>query len=98
MHLVCTTLQPCSAINLAIYGKRDYSIDWFMLHLTLVYRVIGNFSGPKQQEMVISRGNHLELLRPDEDGKLLTICSTQAFSIIRSIVPFRLAGKCNYKL
>lgn len=54
--------------------------------------IYGNFSGPKQQEIATVRGNHLELLRPDENGKLQTICSSPAFAIIRSIVAFRLAG------
>ena len=55
---------------------------------------IGNFSGSRNQEFVISRGQgYLELLRPDETGKLISVSSTQVFSIIRSLIPFRLAGE-----
>ena len=34
----------------------------------------------------------LELLRPDDNGRLQTICSTEVFGQIRSIVPFRFPG------
>ena len=52
--------------------------------------IYGNFSGPKAQEIVVSRGKVLELLRPDENGKMQTICSTEVFGTIRAILPFRL--------
>eukprot|EP00965_Chrysotila_dentata_P250607 6209553-Pleurochrysis_carterae.AAC.3 len=32
--------------------------------------VYGNFSGPKQQELAVARGKLLELMRPDENGKV----------------------------
>ena len=54
--------------------------------------VYGNFSSPKNQEIVCAKGNSIELLRPDETGKLVSICMTPVFAIIRSILPFRLAG------
>ena len=54
--------------------------------------IAGNFTGPKSQEMVVARGTAIELLRPDDTGKLLSICYTPMFSIVRSILPFRLAG------
>ncbi len=54
--------------------------------------VSGNFSGPKAQELVVSRGKILELLRPDDQGKVQTIVSTEVFGIIRSLTPFRLPG------
>eukprot|EP01038_Epipyxis_sp_PR26KG_P011576 gene11576-15501_t len=54
--------------------------------------VYGNFTGPKQQEIVVAKGNILELLRPDDTGKVISICSTNVFAIIRSILPFRLSG------
>ena len=38
----------------------------------------------------MSRGKVLELLRPDENGKMQTICSTEVFGTIRAIMPFRL--------
>jgi len=55
--------------------------------------VFGNFSGPKQHEIVVARGKYLELLRPDtETGKLQSIVCVDVFGCIRSIIPFRLTG------
>jgi len=54
--------------------------------------IYGNFSGPKQQEIVVAKGNILELLRPDDTGKVISINSTNVFSIIRSLYPFRSTG------
>ena len=54
--------------------------------------VYGNFSGPRAQEICVAKGNMLELLRPDDTGKVCSVCSTPVFAIIRSILPFRLAG------
>jgi splicing factor 3B subunit 3 len=52
----------------------------------------GSFSGPKAQEIVVSKGKILELLRPDSFGKVHSIYSTEVFGVIRSIAPFRLYG------
>lgn len=71
----------------------------FLYNLTLqkptaiVQAIYGNFSGAKAHEIVVARGGVLELLRPDELGKVQTILSVQIFGIIRCIVPFRLTGK-----
>eukprot|EP01039_Chlorochromonas_danica_P013047 gene13047-15046_t len=55
--------------------------------------ICGNFTGTKNQEIAIARGNNLELFGfDDESSKAVFICSTPAFSIIRSICSFRLAG------
>jgi len=54
--------------------------------------VHGNFSAPKAQEIAVSRNKTLELLRPDEAGKVQTICSVEVFGIIRSLAAFRLTG------
>ena len=54
--------------------------------------VYGNFSAPKAQEIVVSRNKVLELLRPDESGKMQTIVSTEVFGVIRSLAAFRLTG------
>ena len=51
--------------------------------------IYGNFSAAKVQEIVVSRGRVLELLRPDETGKVQVIHSTDVFGIIRSLAPFR---------
>lgn len=40
----------------------------------------------------MNKANHLELLRIDEAGKVITICSTPGFCIIRTLTTFRLAG------
>jgi splicing factor 3B subunit 3 len=53
----------------------------------------GNFSGPKEHEIVVARGSFLELLKPDEGGRLQTILSVDTFSIIRSLVTYRLIGQ-----
>jgi hypothetical protein len=34
----------------------------------------------------------LELLRPDDTGRVISICCTPLFCIVRSIQAFRLAG------
>ena len=47
------------------------------------------------QEIVVGRGKILELLRPDDDtGKLLSICSTEIFGVVRTLIAFRLVGAC----
>ena len=53
----------------------------------------GNFTGSKQQELVLARGRSLELLRPDPaSGKLQSVLSADTFGLVRSITPFRLTG------
>lgn len=52
----------------------------------------GNFSAPKAQEIVVSRGKVLELLRPNELGKLVTVWTMDVFGAIRSVAPFRITG------
>lgn len=55
--------------------------------------IYGNFSSPKAQEIVISRGNILELLRPDESsGQLKVVYSQEVFGLIRTLCPFRMTG------
>lgn len=59
----------------------------------IVQAVHGNFSGGKQQEIVVSRGRILEIMKPDPNtGKLHSICNVDVFGLIRSISPFRLTG------
>jgi splicing factor 3B subunit 3 len=52
----------------------------------------GNFSAPKAQELVVARGGVLELLRPNEHGKLVSMCAVDTFGAIRALAPFRLTG------
>lgn len=70
----------------------------FLYNLSLqrpsaIYAAIyGNFSDPKAQEIVVSRGKVLELLRVDTTGKVHVILSVEAFGIIRALSPFRMPG------
>ena len=45
------------------------------------------------QEIVVSRGKTLELLKPDPNtGKVHTLLSAEVFGIVRSLMSFRLTG------
>lgn len=70
-------------------AQRKVPSSSFCMLQTAIY---GSFSGPKTQEIVVSRGSVLELLRPDENGKMQIICSTNVFGVIRALMPFSLAG------
>ncbi|KAH7913267.1 CPSF A subunit region-domain-containing protein [Hygrophoropsis aurantiaca] len=55
--------------------------------------IVGNFSGARQQEIIVSHGTRLELLRPDvQTGKLSTVIASDVFGSIRSLAAFRLTG------
>ncbi|KAA1471787.1 hypothetical protein DENSPDRAFT_837869 [Dentipellis sp. KUC8613] len=55
--------------------------------------IVGNFSGARQQEIIVSHGTRLELLRPDvQTGKISTVIASDAFGSIRSLAAFRLTG------
>lgn len=55
--------------------------------------IVGNFSGVRQQEIIVSRGTRLELLRPDvQTGKITTVITDDVFGSIRSLAAFRLTG------
>ncbi|TQE11087.1 hypothetical protein C1H46_003347 [Malus baccata] len=58
----------------------------------IVCAINGNFSGGKAQEIVVARGKVLDLLRPDENGKIQTLLSVEIFGAIRSLAQFRLTG------
>ena len=55
---------------------------------------LGNFSGTKSQELIVSRGGRLlELIRPDTStGKLHSLASIELFCVIRVLSSFRLTG------
>ncbi|KAJ7186836.1 CPSF A subunit region-domain-containing protein [Mycena filopes] len=56
--------------------------------------VVGNFSGSRDQEILVSHGTALEILRVDpQTGKLRSVSSTSVFASIRSIASVRLLGK-----
>ena len=70
-----------------------------LYHLTLqgatasIGAIVGNFSGVRQQEIVIARGNTLELLRVDaQTAKISVVLSSDAFGSLRSLAAFRLTG------
>ena len=45
------------------------------------------------QEIIVSRGRSLELLKPDPNtGKVHTLLSTELFGVVRSLMSFRLTG------
>lgn len=55
--------------------------------------IVGNFSGARQQEIIVSHGTRLEMLRPDpQTGKITTVIATDVFGSIRSLAAFRLTG------
>ena len=55
--------------------------------------IIGNFSGSKQQEILLARNSTLELIKPDPNtGLLHTLLTHPVFGIVRSLAPFRLTG------
>ena len=59
----------------------------------ITHAVHGAFSGTRQQEIVISRGNVLELLKPDVNtGKVHVAISVEIFGVVRSLMAFRLTG------
>ncbi|KAG0449896.1 hypothetical protein HPP92_027161 [Vanilla planifolia] len=58
----------------------------------IVCAINGNFVGGKAQEIVVARGKSLDLLRPDEAGKIQTLHSVEVFGAIRCLAHFRLTG------
>lgn len=55
--------------------------------------IYGNFSGTKQQEIVVSRGKSVELLRTDPNtGKVFPVLAVEMFGIVRDLMSFRLTG------
>lgn len=55
--------------------------------------IVGNFSGARQQEIIVSRGTRIELLQPDvQTGKVSTVVASDVFGSIRSLAAFRLTG------
>jgi splicing factor 3B subunit 3 len=59
----------------------------------ITHVIHGNFSGPKQQEIIVSRGCVLEVLKPDPStGKIHTLLTCNTFGIIRALHPIRLTG------
>ena len=82
MHLYNLTLHKATAVQRVIYGS------FFRVSLTSS----GNFSSPRIEEFVVSRGNIIELWRPDDAGNINVICSFEVYGLIRAMKPFRLSG------
>eukprot|EP00040_Diaphanoeca_grandis_P039239 m.258510 g.258510 ORF g.258510 m.258510 type:complete len:1196 (+) comp36678_c0_seq1:191-3778(+) len=59
----------------------------------ITHSIHGNFTGTKQQLVVVARGKILEILRPDAGtGKVVPLLAYEIFGVVRSLVPFRLTG------
>jgi splicing factor 3B subunit 3 len=56
------------------------------------HAIFGHFSTPKAQELLVARGKVLELLRPLDDGRVVSVLKTEVFGVIRDLKPFRLPG------
>ncbi|CAA9995282.1 unnamed protein product [Nesidiocoris tenuis] len=71
----------------------------FLYNLTLqratgiTHAVHGSFSGSKLQEILVSRGKILELLKHDPiSGKVHSILTVEIFGVVRSLLTFRQTG------
>ncbi|XP_026816717.1 splicing factor 3B subunit 3-like [Rhopalosiphum maidis] len=59
----------------------------------ITHAIHGNFSGGKAQEILVSRGKSLELMRPDANtGKVHTLLTVEVFGIIRALMSFKQSG------
>lgn len=55
--------------------------------------VVGQFSGTRQQEVVVARGGRLELLQVEpQEGRLSRVLQQPVFGNVRSLACFRLTG------
>lgn len=80
------------------FGSRSFT-TMHLYNLTLqppsavTQAIAGSFSGARHQEIIVSHGTQLELLRVDSHtSKLTTIIATDVFASIRSLAAFRLTG------
>ena len=78
------------------WGVRGAAMHLYSLTLQkssgITAALYGNFSGARQQEIIVARCKVLELMRPDDNGKMQTVFVTDVFGIIRSIATCRLTG------
>ncbi|KAJ7644170.1 CPSF A subunit region-domain-containing protein [Roridomyces roridus] len=70
-----------------------------LYHLTLqrptaaIQAIVGNFSGLRQQEIIVAHNASLELFRVDaQSGKLSSVVTADVFGSIRCLEPFKLVG------
>ncbi|ERS97181.1 pre-mRNA-splicing factor RSE1 [Sporothrix schenckii ATCC 58251] len=60
---------------------------------TISHAILGQFSGTKEQQILVASGSRLALLRPEPaQGKVVTVLAHDVFGIIRALASFRLAG------
>lgn len=88
-QLVFSHIRRTKYVVINAHLKNSKILRSFSMMQAAIY---GNFSAPKVQEVVVSRGKLLELLRPDDEGTVQVVHSTQVFGEIRSLAPFRFPG------
>lgn len=59
---------------------------------TVTHAIFGHFSSPKAQELLVAHSHSLELLRPLNDGRVVSVLKTDVFGVIRDLKAFRLPG------
>lgn len=90
-------------VNRTLMNWKDFNMHLYNLTLqkaSAIYCAVhGQFSGTKAQEIVVSRGKVLEILRPDSNtGKIHPLCSTEVFGTVRDLMAFHLTGGTKGKL
>jgi splicing factor 3B subunit 3 len=93
MKLYSLTLHRPSFVTCSAYGEwRHVLVLGGRRQGDHALIVAGSFTGKGRHEFVVARGSLLELLRPDASGQLHVVLSTNTFSIVRALSPFRLPG------
>jgi splicing factor 3B subunit 3 len=65
----------------------------------ITHAIHGNFSGGRSQEILVSHGKSLELMRPDTNtGKVHTLLTVEVFGIIRALMSFKQSGGTKGKM
>lgn len=96
-HSAGGSLRHPSCMVTLHHSFTEISVHLYNLTLqpptAITQAIVGNFSGARQQEIIVSHGTRLELLRPDvQTGKISTVIATDVFGSIRSLAAFRLTG------
>ena len=95
MQQFTVRLEHIYLFTIIVLFSQTWSIILLGQFIINILHDTGNFSGPKHHEIVIAKGSAIELLRPDDTGKMISIAETPMFCVVRSILAFRLAGKHN---
>ena len=88
---MCSTTRVHAIVLGALDKMHLYNLT-LQKNTAITCAVYGSFSAPKMQEITVGRGKYIDLLRPDENGHLITICSMEVFGYVRSLSAFRLSG------